>query len=82
MPSTPRTLPQTSVVAATSVQPTTPISGVYVAPVSTTPISVKNPQVSVPQSGPTIQTMVQMPMGQSSTNAILTSQPQFTYQPY
>ena len=49
--SSPCTPPQTT---ATFVQPTTPISGVSAAPVSTTPASEKIPQVSVPQSGPTV----------------------------
>ena len=40
------------------------------------------PQASVPQSGPTIQTTVQMPTGQAGTSTIFSSQPQFTYQPY
>ena len=40
------------------------------------------PQVSVPQSGPTVQTSVQMPVGQAGTSTIATSQPQFIYQPY
>ena len=47
-PSTPRTLPQT-IVAAISVQPSTPIPGVSAAPVSGIPqISVQIPQVSIP----------------------------------
>ena len=74
-PSTPSTPPQTYTTAATSIQPTTPISGVSAAPVSSIPASMQIPQVSVPQSGPTIQTTVQMPTGQFGTSTILTSQP-------
>ena len=55
--STPRTLTQS--VAATSVQATTPIPGVSAAPISTAPqVSVQIPQVSMPQSEPTIQNIV------------------------
>ena len=81
-PSTPQTLPQTAATAATSVQPITPISGVSVTPSSSIPASVQIPQVSVPQSGPSVQTSVQMPAGQDGTSTVVTSQPQFTYQPY
>ena len=78
-PSSPKTSHQT---AATSVQPVTPISGVSVTPSSSIPASVQIPQVSVPQSGPFVQTSVQMPGGQAGTSKFVTSQPQFTYQPY
>jgi len=47
-PSTPQTLPQTAATMTTSIRPTTPISGVSVAPVSTILASVQIPQVSVP----------------------------------
>ena len=47
-----------------------------------TPVSVQIPQVSVPQSGPSVQTSVQIPIGQTGTSTVVTSQPQFTYQPY
>ena len=69
-------------VAATtaSVQSTPPTSRVSVALVSIVPAST--PQASLPQSGPTIQTSIQMPVGQPGPSAIITSQPQFTYQPY
>ena len=50
-PSTPQTLPQSFASAATSVQPTTPISGVSSAHVSTTLVSIQIPQVSMPQFG-------------------------------
>ena len=40
------------------------------------------PQVSVPQLGPSVQTSVQVPAGQASTSTVVTSQPQFMYQPY
>ena len=54
-----------------------------VAPISTAPqVSVPIPQVSVPQSGPAPQTTIQMPAGQPGTSSVITSQPQFTYQPY
>ena len=77
----PRTLPQTvAATATTSVQSTTPTSGVSTASVSTVPIST--PQTSLPQSGSTIQTSVQMPVGQPGSRTVVTSQPQFTYQPY
>jgi len=66
--------------AATSVSSTPPTSGVYTTSVSTVPMSV--PQASLPQSGPTIQTSVQMPVGQPGPSTVVTSQPQFTYQPY
>ena len=47
-PSTPRTLPQT-VAAATYIQPSIPIYGVSVAPISAIPqISIQIPQVSIP----------------------------------
>lgn len=81
-PSTPHTPPQTVATIATSIQPTTPVSGVFVAPISTIPASVKIPQVFVLQSGPTVQTLVQMPTGQAGTSTIATSQTQFIYQPY
>jgi len=80
-PSTPRTLPQmTAATAATFVPSTPPTSGVSTAPVSIVPVSI--PQVSFPQSGPTIQTSVQMLVGQPGPSTVVTSQPQFTYQPY
>ena len=80
-PSSPRTLSQTSVATTTaSVQSTPPISGVSAAPVSTAPVST--PRASLPQSGPTIQTLVSMPVGQPGPSTVVTSQPQFTYQPY
>lgn len=82
-PSSPRTPPQTAAATtAASVQPTTPVSRVLVALVSTVPASVQTPQASLPQSGPTIQILVQMPIGQASPSTVVTSQPQFTYQPY
>lgn len=49
---------------------------------STPQTSIKIPQVSISQSGPIIQTTVQMPAGKTGTSKIITSQPQFTYQPY
>ena len=80
-PSTPTTPPQT--VAQTSVQPTTPIPRVFTASIISSPQTLLQiPQVSIPQSRPTIQTTVQMPVGQPGTSTIITSQPQFTYQPY
>ena len=81
-PSTPQTPPQTIVATATFVQLTTPVSRVSVVPVSSIPASVQIPRVSVPQSGPTIQSTVQMPTGQTGTSMIVSSQPQFTYQLY
>ena len=36
----------------------------------------------MPQSGPIIQTIVQIPVGQPHTSTVITIQPQFTYQPY
>ena len=57
-PSSPQTPSKSAATIATSVQPTTPFSGVSVALVSTIPASVQTPQVSVPQSGPTVQTSV------------------------
>lgn len=82
-PSSPCTPPQTAAIVATSIQPTTQVFGVSATLVSTTPASVKIPQVSLPQLGPTVQTSIQMPVGQASTIAtIATSQPQFTYQLY
>jgi len=79
-PSTPRTLPQTAAAtAATSVQSTPPTSGVSTTLVSTVPVST--PQTSLPQSGCTIQISVQMPVGQLGSSTVVTSQPQFTYQP-
>ena len=77
-PSTPQTPPRTAATAATSVQSSTPVSGVSVVPSSTTPVSVQIPQVSVPQSGPSVQ----IPIGQTGISTVVTSQPQFTYQPY
>ena len=59
------------VAAAISAQPYTPILGISTAPVSAIPqISVQISQVSVPQSGPTIQ----MPAGQAISSTIATSQ--------
>ena len=54
--------------------------GVSTTPVFTVPVSI--PQVSLPQSGPTIQTLVQMLVGQPGPSMVVTSQPQFTYQAY
>jgi len=58
-PSSSQTLPR---IAATTdaffVQPTTPVSGLSVAPVSTIPTSVQTPQFFVPKLGPTVQTLV------------------------
>ena len=80
-PSTPRTSPQTTAAtAATSVPSTPPTSRVSTAPVSTVLVTI--PQVSLPQSRPTIQTSVQMPVGKPGLSMVVTSQPQFTYQPY
>ena len=82
-PSSPRTPPQTTAATtAASVQSTPPTSGVRTAPVSIVPTSVKIPQASLPQSGPTVQTSVQMPIGEPGPSTVVTSQPQFTYQPY
>ena len=47
-PSTPQTPPQTTAAIETFVQPTTPVSVVSVALVSSIPASVQIPQVSVP----------------------------------
>jgi len=77
-PNTPRTPPQTT--AATSVPSTPPTSRVSTTPVSTVPVLI--PQASLPQSGPTVQTSVQMPVGKPGPSMVVTSQPQFTYQPY
>jgi len=74
-------LPQTvAATAATSVPSTPPTSGVSTAPVSTVPVSIL--QASLPQSRPTVQTSIQMPVGQPGPSTVVTSQPQFTYQPY
>ena len=81
-PSTPQNPPQTTTTAATSVQPVTPISGVSVMLSSSIPAFVKIPQVFVPQSGPFVQTLVEMPGGQAGTSTVVTSQPQFGYQLY
>ena len=73
-PSSPRTLPQTTATtAATFVQSTPPTFRVSTAPISIVPTST--PQASLPQSGPTIQTSVQMPVGQPSPSTVVTSQP-------
>jgi len=54
-PSSPRTPPQTTAATiVTSVQSTTPTSGVLTALVSTVPTSVQTPQASLPQLGPTV----------------------------
>lgn len=80
-PSTPRTLPQTTIAtAATSVQSTLPTFGASTTPVSTVPVST--PHTSLPPPGSTIQTSVQMPVEKPSSSTVVTSQPQFTYQPY
>jgi len=80
-PSSPRTPPQTTATTiAAYVQSTPPTSGVSTALVSIVPAST--PQASLPQSAPTIQTSVQMPVGQPSPSMVVTSQSQFTYQPY
>ena len=82
-PSSPRTLPQiVSATTKTSVQSNPPTSGVSTTLVSIVPASVQTPQASLPQSGPTVQTLVQMPVGQLSPSTVVTIQPQFTYQPY
>ena len=75
------TPPQT--VAHTFAQQTTPIPRVSTAPITSAPqTSALIPQVSIPQSGPTIQTTVQMTTRQPGTSTVITSQPQFTYQLY
>ena len=80
-PSTPRTPPQTTATtAATSIQSTPPTSVVSATLVSTVPVST--PQTYLPPSGSTIQTSVQIPVGQPGSSTAVTSQPQFTYQPY
>jgi len=82
-PSSPRTLLQTAATTtATSVQPTTPISRVSVASISTISASVQTPQASLLQLGPTVQPLVQMLVGQAGPSTVVTSHPQFTYQPY
>ena len=74
-PSTPRTLPQTTLVAI-FVQPSTPIPRVSAALVFSIPqISVQIPQVSIPKLEPTIQTTVQMPAGQVGSSTIASIQP-------
>lgn len=77
-PSTPSQT--TAATTATSVPSTTLTTGVSMAPVST--VSATTPQTSLPSSGSRIQTTVQMPMGQPSLSTVVTSQPQFIYQPY
>ena len=80
-PSTPRTPPQKTAATTATSAPSTPLtSGISTAQTSTIPASI--PQVSLPQPGSTIQTLVQMPVGQLGPSTVVTSQPQFTYQPY
>ena len=50
------------------------------APVSTVPVTT--PQTSLPLSGSTIQTTVQMPVGQPGISTVVTTQPQFVQPPY
>ena len=69
--------------APTSLQATTPIPGVSVAPISTAPqVSLPIPQVYALQSGPIVHTTVHMPAVQPVTSTVITSQPQFVYPPY
>jgi hypothetical protein len=66
--------------AATTAISTILTSGVSTAPVST--VSVTTPQTSIPLSGSTIQTTVQMPIGQPGISTVVTTQPQFVQPPY
>ena len=77
-PIAPSTPSQT--IAATTATSTALTSGVSTTPVST--VSATTPQTSLPLSGSTIQTMVQMPVGQPGLSTVVTSQPRFTYQQY
>jgi len=77
-PSTPSQA--TAATTATSVPSTTLTTGVSTAPVST--VSATTPQTSLPSSGSTIQTTVQMPVRQPGLSTVVTTQPQFIYQPY
>ena len=71
-PSSPRTLPQTTAATtAASVQSTPPTSGVLTALVSTVPTSVQTPQASLPQLGTTVQTLLEMPVGQVNHNSLI-----------
>jgi hypothetical protein len=80
-PISPRTPSQTTAATtATSAPSTTLAFGVSTALVST--VSTTTPQTSLPLSGSTIQTSVQMPVGQPGLSTVVTSQPQFIYQLY